>query len=63
MADIDASGDTDELWDPGGHAVPPVIGRPSMRYETDGEVAPEDDREVSVEQYESEDGVSITVTF
>lgn len=50
-----------ELWDPGGHVVPPVIGRPSLHYDTEGEVTP-DDPELSTEEYD-DDGVSITITF
>jgi hypothetical protein len=70
------SGDTAGLWEADQRAVPPVIGRvdpetgrPSMRYDTGGEVTDDevaDDRSAGrsiVDNYETDDGASITISF
>lgn len=58
------------LWESGEAAVPPVIGRidpytgrPALHYDTDGEVADEADRPVAADEWETDDGVNVTITF
>ncbi len=58
--------DPGEVWAADDRAVPPVIGRASLHYETDGEIstdAPGDtpaDEQIS---YDTDDGSSVTISF
>jgi hypothetical protein len=51
-----------QLWEPTEQPVPPVIGRASLQYDTRGEVGPQDEVRPVVE-FESDDGVSVTISF
>jgi hypothetical protein len=60
------------LWESDEDAVPPVIGRvdprtgePLMRYDTAGEVSDPDGKPPAVPaiSYDTDDGVSVSVTF
>lgn len=66
--------DETQLWESDEDAVPPVIGRtdprtgePLMRYDTDGEVSNPDERPAPgagpAISYDTDDGVSVSVSF
>jgi hypothetical protein len=67
MRDVDPprewDGDDTSLWQPDRHPVPPVIGRSSLRYDTRGEVGSEDAEAPPVVEYDTDDGVSVTISF
>jgi hypothetical protein len=65
-------GDDSQLWESDEDAVPPVIGRvdrrtgePLMRYDTTGEVSDPDERPRTAPaiSYDTDDGVSVSVSF
>lgn len=69
MPDVD---DDTRLWESGEDAVPPVVGRvdprtgePLMRYDTDGEISDPHERPPAAPSitYDTDDGVSVSVSF
>jgi hypothetical protein len=62
----DSAVDPGEVWSADDRAVPPVIGRASLHYQTDGEISPDHPGDPAGDElisYDTDDGSSVTISF